>query len=318
MELDSFERDFGLRVALNLVHPDSLKSVDARTFEQLTVMTRSQTSRAAPLETFRVSQIEDILKAVTGTPRDAEFGSRITGADAAKVTYAPVLLSLHEKCEQLINAYTSEAYKERFAFIDDLRTVRDRPQIAQLNARLLTQFAAAAFGNTHMAPPEVTDVRDIEHFAFSDAEDERVQELDIQEACDRASAAGDLSVEHFKKTRVGVTYRGGDEVHYLWTAFDCIVTGIRDGDRLSVLSGGTSYQLEGPFAEQVARAAEHRAAPLGFLPAAVQGELEDDYNARAAGEPGLHLLHQCWSDRPALGRPSNLQTSCTMGEALFT
>lgn len=129
MSLDSFERDFGLRVALNVVNPDSLNSVDAKTFEQLTVMTRSQTSRASSLESFRVSQAEDILKAVTGTPREPTFGSRVTGADAVKVTYAPTLALLHQKCDQLLEAHRSEHYKERFGFIDDLRIVRDRPRI---------------------------------------------------------------------------------------------------------------------------------------------------------------------------------------------
>src|SRR5471032_3251978 len=102
MVLDAFERDFGLRVALNVVDPESLVSVDAKTFEQLTLMTRRQTSGAAPLESFKVSKIEDIMKAVTGAPRDQEgFGSSITGADAAKVTYVPSLERLHEKCGQL-------------------------------------------------------------------------------------------------------------------------------------------------------------------------------------------------------------------------
>jgi uncharacterized protein (TIGR04141 family) len=302
MALDAFERDFGLRVALNVVNPDSLKSVDAKTFEQLTVMTRSQTSRAASLESFRVSQVEDILKAVTGTPRDEAFGSRITGADAAKVTFVPSLQELHHKCEELLQAYGSENYKERFAFIDDLRTIRDRPRILALNEALLRRLRDQEFGVIHMAPPEITDVRDIDEFAFDHFPDHRSIELDIQQYCALVNEdGGDLTVEGLRKSKIGVTYRGGEEVHYLWSVFDCIVSEIRDGERLFVLSGGTWYQVEGEFAERVAQAAESRSRQPEFLPIGVRDEAETTYNERAADGDNLHLLHECLI-RPAGAR----------------
>jgi uncharacterized protein (TIGR04141 family) len=294
MALDSFERDFGLRVALNVVNPDSLSSVDAKTFEQLTVTTRSQTSRAASLESFRVSRAEDIVKAVTGTPRDEQIASRVTGADAVKITYVPSLDLLHEKCNQLLEAYRSHAYRDRFGFIDDLRTVRDRPRIVSLNEELLRRFRERDFGVIHMAPPEITDVRDIDQFAFDNFPDEPFLDLDVDRYCTLVTASGhDFSVERLRKGKVGVTYRGGGEVHYLWSVFDCLVAEVRDGERLFVLSGGSWYQIEGDFAERVAVAAEHRSRPPDFLPAGRDAESEPIYNLRAAGGNGLHLLDGC-------------------------
>lgn len=51
LALDTLTRDFGLRVALNTIKPDTLRSVDAHTFEELTVTKRTQTSRAMGLAT---------------------------------------------------------------------------------------------------------------------------------------------------------------------------------------------------------------------------------------------------------------------------
>jgi uncharacterized protein (TIGR04141 family) len=234
------------------------------------------------------------MKAVTGTPRDEHFGSRVTGADAVKVTYVPSLDLLHEKCEQLLEAYHSDAYRERFAFIDDLRIVRDRPRIARLNDELLRRLRERDLGVIHMAPPEIIDVRDIDQFAFSEFPDDLVLDLDVEEYCTRVvDADGGFSVERLRKAKVGVTYRGGGEVHYLWSVYDCLVAEIRDGERLFVLSGGTWYQIEGDFAESVAVATEGRSKPPEFLPIGRDGESEPVYNARAAGENGLHLLDGC-------------------------
>lgn len=306
MVLDAFERDFGLRVALNVVDPDSLVSVDAKTFEQLTLMTRSQTSRAAPLETFRVSKVEDIMKAVTGTPRDtATFGSRITGADAAKITYVPSLEHLHEKCDHLLDAFRSQEYRDRFGFIDDLRIVRDRPRINELNNVLLARLAAGDFNVIHMAPPEVTDVQDIEEFEFDQILGERHLALDIEHYCRRVQEEGlDLSIDTLRKGEVGVTYRGNNDIVWLWTVYDCIVAEIPDGRRLFILSGGTWYQVEAAFAQRVGQAALHWAKDPGFLPAVLDGESEPNYNVRVAT-----AANNLRSFDTILGRPAGARSA---------
>ena len=291
MSLDAFERDFGLRVALNTIEPTSLRSVDARTFEQLTLTTRSQTSRTTSLDSFRISRAEDIMKAVTGTPRDPALGSRITGADAAKVTHVPNLRELHEKCNQLLDAYQSRRYRQDFGFIDDLRTVRDPYRIELLNESLLRRLNDRDLGTIHMAPPEVTDVQDIDQFLIDDMPDEYVVDLDIEIYCARlAERKQPFTVDRLRKGKVGVTYRGGADVHYLWSTFDCLVAEIREADRLFVLSGGTWYQIEGDFAERVARATEQRSREAEILPLARSNESEAEYNTRAAEENSMALL----------------------------
>ena len=291
MSLDSFERDFGLRVALNVVDPNSLRSVDARTFEQLTVTTRSQTSRTTSLDNFRVSRAEDIVKGVTGTPRDQTIGSRITGADAAKITYVPNFAQLHDKCNQLLTAYQADDYRREFAFIDDLRAIRDPLRIATLNDELIVKLRDRDLGTVHMAPPEVTDVENVDQFVLAEFPDEHLLDLDVEEYCVRVTDSGrEFTTEQLRKAKVGVTYRGAADVHYLWSVFDCLVAELRHPEHLFVLSGGTWYQIDTNFVERVTRAAEVRSREPEFLPPGRAGETEPDYNVRAAQEDGLHLL----------------------------
>jgi uncharacterized protein (TIGR04141 family) len=292
--VDAFERDFGLRVALNVVDPDSLKSVDARSFEQLTVMTRSQTSRAASLDSFRMSRAEDIMKGVTGKPRDSSFATRITGADAAKILFVPDLHRIHEKCDVLLQAYRAEAYKERFGFIDNLRAVRDPVKITALNGEVASRLAAGTLGSMHMAPPEVTDIENIEHFVFEDEENDRLEELDLAAYSAFAIQSGlELTADAMRRSRIGVTYRGNEAVHFLWSAFDCLVAEIPDENELFVLSGGTWYQIEHDFVRQVAEAVGGRSRQPEFLPLRRSAETEPAYTQRAASSNRLHRLDGC-------------------------
>lgn len=290
LALDAFEREFGLRVALNIIDPDTLRSVDARTFEELTVMTRSQTSRAASLENFRISQAQDILKAITGIPRDPAFGSRVTGADAAKITFIPNLFSLGEKCEQLFQAYRSDNYKERFGFIDQLRVLRDPSKIEALNEEIIRRLRTRELGNLHFAPPEVVDLEDIEGFMYGGLNDEGASDLDIDRYFNLMDNPNSISIPELKRRKVGALYAGSAEPHYRWNLFDCVTAEVQIESKLFVLSGGMWYEVEADFSGRIARDVESRLGDNNLLPEARLGEDEQTYNNRASYERSIYLL----------------------------
>lgn len=196
-----------------------------------------------------------------------------------------------QKCTTLLVAYRSRAYKQEFGFIDDLRAIRDPSRIEQLNERLMDRLRDNDLGTIHMAPPEVTDVQDIDEFVFSDFEDDTFVDLDVDIYRTLVLKKGhELTVNRLQKGKVGVTYRGGSDVNYLWSTLDCIVAEVREDDRLFVLSGGTWYQIEGEFAERVAQAAERRARDPESLPKAEQNETERAYSIRVANDNNITLL----------------------------
>lgn len=101
---EAYERSFGLRVVLNTVDPRSLRSVDAKTVEELTLHTRRQASRGSGLETFGLNVTQDLVRSVTGVPRDTGFATSVSGSDGLTFS-APVSLGeLRSKSEQLLIA----------------------------------------------------------------------------------------------------------------------------------------------------------------------------------------------------------------------
>jgi uncharacterized protein (TIGR04141 family) len=75
------ERRFGMRVALNSIDPEAIRSVDRDEFEYVTRSSRIQTSRMTTLDDFGIDVQRDLLRSVTGRPLDQKFAEHITGAD---------------------------------------------------------------------------------------------------------------------------------------------------------------------------------------------------------------------------------------------
>ena len=62
LDTSSIENNFGLRVALNELDPDQLRSIDIRKPDSNTLMRRSQTSRGSEQSIFGIDTDQDIVR----------------------------------------------------------------------------------------------------------------------------------------------------------------------------------------------------------------------------------------------------------------
>ena len=114
LDAATFERGFGLKVVLNTVAPDQLKSVDARTFDDLTIHTRRDVSQGSTIEAFGLDISRDLVRAVTGRPTDETLARQVTGSDALALRSRAQVPELPALCERLLEAYGSEERGARY------------------------------------------------------------------------------------------------------------------------------------------------------------------------------------------------------------
>lgn len=86
LDPDAFEQDFGLRVVLNTVDPDKLRSADIRTPDENTTSRRTQTARRSDQTAFSIDIERDIVRGLAGEPKDATFATRVAGSDGLTLT----------------------------------------------------------------------------------------------------------------------------------------------------------------------------------------------------------------------------------------
>ena len=134
LNLDKLEPDFGLKVLVNTVAPDQLKSIDARSYDELTLHTRRDVSSESSLPAFEVDveprrhSLNHWVARERGTSSPDDRGRFSALNTRVQLPDVPGL------CRELLTKYASGAYKERFEFIDHLRRVTDKGTVALLDA----------------------------------------------------------------------------------------------------------------------------------------------------------------------------------------
>jgi uncharacterized protein (TIGR04141 family) len=286
----AYERDFGLKVTLNTVKPESLRSIDAHTFETLTLRTRRQTSRAAPLEEFGLNVSQDLIRAAAGEPRELTFARRVAGSDAVVVAAAVEFDALAVKCSEVLDAYGKDTYRERFSFIDRLRKLNDPNLLTRLEETLLRRLRLGETDRMHLAAPDLEDPERVDGFSYTTRPDRVFVDLDLEEFLQTIGQGTDkLTLATLKRNYVRVHYAEG-VAQEKWTVFDALTAELDLDDALYILSVGDWFEAERAFASEVASRMDALGGSSLALPPARRNEKENSYNRRAARAHGHALL----------------------------
>ncbi len=282
LDPEAYEHDFGLKVVLNTVAPGQLKSVDAKTIDETTLHTRRDVSRDSTFAAFGLDPSRDLLRAVTGAPRDNTLAERLTGADALGLWTRAQLPELPALMERLLAAYDSEDYKRDFDFIDFLRAEKRANRLRELEQKLIDALHEREIDDAHIAAPEVLDPLDLSGFRFSsDEDDDADPDPDPRISVYLDSHEGDdIDVAMLKADRL-VAVRSDGQTYRHWSVYRSIVYEVVIEGELYVLTGGDWFRINLNFKQRVYDEADALDRRDG-LPFADHGTDEDTYNLQAA------------------------------------
>jgi uncharacterized protein (TIGR04141 family) len=138
---ESYEYDFGLRVTLNCVDSEQLRSTDILE-PSGAKRQRTQLPTAGDLTFFDVDSDSTILKSLTGKVKDAykDIFKSATGSSNIRVSSTADAAGLTALCENLLALYTDDTYKASFPDIQNISPVRDPAVVKFLNDRLISSI----------------------------------------------------------------------------------------------------------------------------------------------------------------------------------
>ena len=197
-------------------------SVDLKTLQDLTIHTRRQSSRVSPLETFGLDITQDILRGVTGEPRDLTLAKRLTGADALAITSPTQLGELSALGSRLLRLSKGNDYKDRFGWIDQMRAVTDRSLIDTLNAALVTAVNNRDADAVQLGPPEPLPWERVEFFKYSTSDDSaEYNDLDSRDFM--AELGDEVTLAALRAYRVEMFKPDVDHVSHEWSLYKCLL-----------------------------------------------------------------------------------------------
>lgn len=255
LKLASYEEDFGLRVTLNSVNPDQIRTIDRKTLDATGRHSREQASRNIPIIEFGLDIDKDILRAVTGPPEDQALGRRLAGADALSVVTKVGLPDLKDRLEVYLGQYKKRSYRERFPWVDNIREVRNPTLSNHLDAELERRIRERQLERIWMAVPDLIDWHDVAGFTFSLAADaEYLDDISFDYYLGQVRHPDELSLETVRRGRVFCISAETDTPRAEWPVYKCIYAEIDRQGKTFLLNGGRWYQVASDYVREVDQA----------------------------------------------------------------
>lgn len=287
LDPDAFEQDFGLRVVLNTVDPDKLRSADVRTPDENTTSRRTQTARRSDQTAFSIDIERDIVRGLAGEPKDTGFASRVAGSDGLTLTKEMDVADLPQVCADAFAAFGKTDYKANFAWIDQIKHVRDKGTIELLDTTLVAALNSSLTGaipdTLHLAYPVIYDPEKARHIRYKGFNCSNVHtdlEIGGYVADMREKALLSYEPSNLAGHKVHEVNAEGKDDGQSWRIKECLVYETDLNGEKHVLSAGRWYRIDTNLASEVS--AFFAGITSHALPPALADENEEKYNGRIA------------------------------------
>ena len=287
------EHDFGLKVVLNSINHEHIRSADIRTANEYALIRRSQVSRGVKQDVFSIDFETDIVKGVAGKPRDESFAKKIAGTDSLTIHKEMTLNDLTSVCSQCLDAYKSKKYKKHFKWIDQIQHIRDTSLIEILKDDLVNALNEAIESETPeehglclayptIYDPEAANRIKYKGFRSSETYDGLAIEEYIEDLKDRSIS--NYIPEYLERHTVHEVDDHGKDCGKSWKIIQCLFyeTDIDNNNSLEkgkyMLLDGDWYKIDTKFADKMNNFFSEHCDDSFLLPHVDEGNKEEKYN----------------------------------------
>jgi len=246
LEEGKTEADFGLKVAINKLSDDKLRSVEHSNIGDA-IRGFSQAAGQRDLKSFGFNEALDLIRKVSGRATDDDFADVVTGARALRFSKKMDLTEVPDTAVEAQRLFGLDTYKATaFKIIDFLSPVLDVELIDELDRELVK----AIVGNNddfELSIPEILPTG-VGSLAFLNA-NMREAYPDISVDLYREGLGDDLktlNIDLLKKHKVAVYSDSGDKLDQ-WSVRQALVGSIVLGTARYALNEGVWYRLDDAY-----------------------------------------------------------------------
>ncbi|EJL6399503.1 TIGR04141 family sporadically distributed protein [Vibrio navarrensis] len=281
LQNEYIERDFGLRVTLNSVDPEKLRSLDKASYDHNPLNSRTQSSIDLGVFDLEVDSEMDMLYAVTGVSKVPIFGSHVTGRDALTIAVEVNLNGLKDILEESLSRYKSALPKD-FEWVENIQRVKDKELQSVLDLELDDILANRDYSNMWLGEPEIIDWESQLGYSFDMyTKTPRHVVLLMEDLVQYFEGKGiSLTSENLKSQSIHINDSEFNSIKK-WTAYRCLYAEVSSGKEKYILRNGQWYIVNTDFAERVDK---YLAGldPYDFDLPIYNHDREEDYNKFAS------------------------------------
>ncbi|MEP4556313.1 TIGR04141 family sporadically distributed protein [Cobetia amphilecti] len=248
---EAIERDFGLKVTLNSVDPEKLRSLDKASYDYNPINSRAQSSIDLGALELDVNSEMDMLYAVTGISKNSNLGTHVTGRDALTLFLEIELKGLPEILREAYSVYKRELPKE-FEWVDNIQRVRDLDTVSLLDMELDEVLGKKEFDRLWLGEPEIVDWESQIGYSFDLRQrTPRHVLLNLNDLVEYfLNKRKKFTVEELKLQSIHINDNEYSSIKK-WSAYRCLYAEIDVGSERYILRNGVWYKVNTDFVASV-------------------------------------------------------------------
>ena len=279
---DVFEERFGLAVALNSVHQNTITCIDKHTFDSVQSHTKIQSIEGTSPDQFGLDVEQDLLRTIVGKPTDPALGNRMTGMDSLSVTVNTELNELPQLLTSYRKKYELDLNETDYYWVNNIAQI-DKPSslIESLDEKLIENFVNDDFSKLWISIPELIEWNGVEGFIYQGGGKIIHPDINLTGFLSTVEDRENISIETLKKRRVSCADPDHNYIYKNWSIYKCIYAEVDDGERKYILTGGKWFCINNNFVQRTNIAFNHIDRSSISLPV-YQGGNEGSYNQSVA------------------------------------
>ena len=287
----SIIQDFGLRVALNAADDSKLKRLDiANLGEAMRGVTQSASERQ--FETFGVDEALELVRKISGTIRDEEFGSSISGSSSLKVNREMEFYEIPELANEALNYFQSDNYKNgAFQVIDNIFPQSDVTMIDALN-QIATDSIAKNKQELEIGLPDFSQ-DDFASFRFVGFRKKKFYS-DLQLVHYREmlrEKTGELLAENLFDHKVRAKFVDSDKPDRTLTIQELLVGSVEMNGKRYAINEGKWYSIDDIFKRNVDDYFSNSIFPFDEDPPTIITKISEDGNTQYLEKEEKYNIH---------------------------
>lgn len=247
------EEQFGLRIVLNTIQQNELRKISKTSVGTNQKQSNEQLPKNSDISEFGFDINRDLMKNVSGKSEDEMFEkSMLTGGDIFSLTVGRDISNIDEFLDYCYRRYKDTTYQDKFAWIDNIKYVRNKNIVDQLDAKLVEEINNKNYTQVWMAVPEVVEWEEIKDFIIA-GDNNPYSDIEIDKVI--ASLRNPLTCVNQLQTKTikAMSSRDDTESVYEWRAYNCIVAEITLNGCEYCLNNGKWYKINNDFSDEITR-----------------------------------------------------------------
>ncbi len=297
--------DFGLKITLNIVKRDSIRTIKTRTLTSDPRNTTEQLTKIGDISDFGIDVEQDLVTEVTGKPdnkfKDSFGTSNVIGKAAFTITKDVHLGNLKPFLKTCLEHYNKKTYEKDFKFIDRIKSIKDRAKYDEILLRHINNDKSEKDIHLWMSIPEIIEWERVQEFSFDEKgtspESDISYEYFQREKLDKNSE--EINIEFMKRNKV-FALDSDNKTQYSWSILSCLCCEIIQNNETFILSNGKWYEINKDFVKEVNASYDKIMNKSNIMQKSIDDETrlckankketEPNYNIRVAEDKGLIMM----------------------------